>query len=134
MAGSKQRAPRRRWALSEKRRIVELTLREGASVRAIAHEHGVNRTSLNNWRALYRAGKLDAKLPGTPRVRADVSGVGFLPVSIAPAMRAPRIDRDAGTRGPSIVQLSLASGAMLRIETGVLDVAMLCALIEQLQR
>jgi hypothetical protein len=33
-----------------------------------------------------------------------------------------------------MVQLSLASGATLRIETSGLDVAMLCALIEQLQR
>ena len=57
----KPRAPRRQWPLAEKRRIVELTLRAGVSVRAIAREQGVHPTSLSHWRTLYRAGKLDAQ-------------------------------------------------------------------------
>lgn len=48
-------------------------------------------------------------------------------------MRTERIARANGF-GSSIVQLSLPSGARLRIETGELDVARVCALIEQLQR
>jgi transposase-like protein len=52
---------------AEKRRIVQLTLVEGASVVAIAHEHGVHPNSLGQWKALYRAGKLDA--PAKPRAR-----------------------------------------------------------------
>jgi transposase-like protein len=50
-----QRAPRRHWPPAEKRRIVELTLRAGVSVRAIAREHGVHPTSLHHWTALYRS-------------------------------------------------------------------------------
>jgi transposase-like protein len=57
-----QRAPRRRWPLAEKRRIVELTLGEGASLLAVAREHGVHPNSLGRWKALYRAGKLDAQV------------------------------------------------------------------------
>lgn len=56
---SNQRGPRRRLPLSEKRRIVELTLREGASVLAIAREHGLSCNSLYQWQVLYRAGKLE---------------------------------------------------------------------------
>jgi transposase-like protein len=46
----KQRAPRRSWPSAEKRRIVELTLREGASLLAIAREHGVHPNSLGHGR------------------------------------------------------------------------------------
>jgi transposase-like protein len=82
--GSKQRAPRRRWPLSEKRRIVELTLRPGASLHAIAIEHGASRTGLFNWKSLYRAGKLDAS--AAPHA-GSTTRPSFLPVSIEPVVR-----------------------------------------------
>lgn len=62
MGRSKSADPRpRRQHLpaAEKRRIVELSLCKGASVRAVAKQYGVSRGSLNNWRARYRAGALD---------------------------------------------------------------------------
>ncbi len=83
-----QRRPHRRLPLSEKRRIVELTLREDASVRAIAREQGVNRNSVYHWQALYRAGKLGAQ--PAPRRGVAAPSATFLPVTIAPAVRAPR--------------------------------------------
>jgi transposase-like protein len=135
MAGSrapKQRPPRRRWPISEKRRIVELTLREGLSTRAIAREQGVHPTSLSHWKALYRAGKLNARLPESARTRARASRATFLPVTIAPVIEAPQ--RNLGAGGASIVQITLPSGATLRIETGELDAGIVCGLIAQLQR
>jgi transposase-like protein len=137
MAGSKvsqQRRPYRRWPAAEKRRIVELTLREGVSARAIAREYGISHNSLCRWKARYRAGTLETPLPRAARVRADGSPPAFLPVTVTPATRRPHIAVDTAISGCSMVQLSLASGATLRIETSGLDVAMLCALIEQLQR
>ena len=125
----KQRSPRRRWPIAEKRRIVELTLREGVSTRAIAREEGVNPTSLCHWKALYQAGKLDTQ---PPRVRARTSSAAFLPVTIASALEPPR--QNWGVGGRSIVQLTLPSGATLRIEMGVLDTGVFCALLAQLQR
>lgn len=122
----KQRAPRRCWPLAEKRRIVELTLREGASIRAIAREHGVNPTSLCHWRSRYRAGDLVSR-----PVSRGAASVAFLPVTIEAGVRPP-IDR-AG-HDASVVQIMLASGASVRIETGVLDARIICALIGQLQR
>ena len=128
------RAPRGRWPLAEKRRIVELTLRAGVSMRAIAREQGVHLTSLSHWRTLYRAGKLDVQ--STPRGRGSRASATFLPVSIVPATRRPQADTcpDAVACGGSVVQLMLASGATLRIETGALDAALVCALVAELRR
>ena len=134
----KQRAPRRRWPRAEKRRIVELTLREGASVLTIAREHGVHPNTLGQWKALYRAGKLDApvkRMPGMP-VTGATANATFVPVSVVSEVRRPqpvtRSDATAGRGG--IVQLVLASGATLRIETAALDAALVCALVAELQR
>jgi|SRR5713226_8634600 transposase len=53
--------PKRQYrALEEKRRIVEETLAEGASVARIAGAHGVNANLVFNWRRLYLAGQLGA--------------------------------------------------------------------------
>lgn len=54
--------PKRRYlGLEQKRRMVEETLAEGASVAQIARAHGVNANLLFNWRKLYRAGQLCAR-------------------------------------------------------------------------
>ena len=130
-----QRAPRRRWPPAEKRRIVELTLRAGASLGAIAREHGVHPTSLNHWKALYRAKKLDAQVKSTPRVPDPAASAKFVPVNVLPAVRRSQPStHDAAASRSSIVQLVLASGATLRIETGALDAALVCALVAELQR
>jgi transposase-like protein len=67
---AEQRASRRHRSPAEKRRIVELTLRAGSSLRAIASEHGVHPNSLRRWKALYRAGELKAPAQREPRVVA----------------------------------------------------------------
>lgn len=130
----KQRAPRGRWSAAEKRRLVELTLREDTSVRATANEHGVSRTSLNNWRALYRAGKLGAKLPSTRRasVRSSTPGATFLPVRIVQAPQSHKVTSASGADGVNVVELTFSAGTRVRIETSSLNVV--CALVAQLQR
>jgi len=125
--GPKPRSPRRHWPISEKRHIVELALRKGVSSRSIAREHDINPTSLCQWKALYRAGKLEAQPPRAPRVRVRASSAPLVPVAIAPDVEAPQRDW-------SIVQVTLRSGASLRIETGALDAGVVCALVAQLQR
>ncbi|MHB8590203.1 MAG: transposase [Candidatus Dormibacteraceae bacterium] len=84
----KQRAPRSRWPICEKRHIVELALREGASIGPIAREQGVHPSSLCHWKALYRAGKMNAQLHLVSRARARASSTRFLPVTIA-SVRVP---------------------------------------------
>ena len=50
--------------VEEKRRIVEETLRDGASVSSVARAHGVNANQVFQWRRLYRDGVLDAAPSG----------------------------------------------------------------------
>ena len=132
----KERAPHSRWPTAEMRRIVELTLRPGASFVAVAREHGVNPNSLYRWKRLYRAGKLDPPVKSTARVAGPAASATFVPVSVVPEVSRPqpatRSDAVAGRSG--IVQLVLASGATLRIETTALDAALVCALVAELQR
>ncbi len=51
-------ASRQRRSIAEKRRIVEETLVEGASVARVARAHGINANQVFGWRRLYLAGRL----------------------------------------------------------------------------
>jgi transposase len=51
---------RQQRTLEEKRRIVEETLGEGASVARVPRAHGVNANQVFKWRKLYLAGRLGA--------------------------------------------------------------------------
>jgi hypothetical protein len=106
------------------------------SVCAIARENGVHPTSLNHWKALYRAGKLDAQVKSAPRVPSPAASAKFVPVNVLAAVRRPQpaTHPDAAASRSSIVQLVLASGATMRIESGALDAALVCALVAELQR
>lgn len=65
------RGPYRKHSLSDKRKIVGLCLRPGASVAGIALAHGVNANLVRKWIAKYRAGEYGetgaALLPVTVR-------------------------------------------------------------------
>ena len=123
----RQRAPRHHRPPAEKRRMVELTLRAGASLRAIAREHGVHPNSLRRWKTLYRAGVLEVQ--STPRVEAPPAKATFVPVSLVQQPCPCVLIAGACGAERSVVQLTLSSGATLRIETGALDAALVCALV-----
>lgn len=100
---------------------------------AVAREHGVNRQSLYQWLALYRAGKLDAQPIST--AHAGTLGATFLPVAIAPTARPARSARvlSANTVGLHVVELTISSGAVLRIETTTLSAELIRAVIAELR-
>ena len=54
---------RQRRSIAEKRRIVEETLVEGASVARVARAHGINANQVFGWRRLYLAGRLGNRKP-----------------------------------------------------------------------
>jgi transposase len=56
-------AQRQHRSIAEKRRIVEETLMEGASVARIARTHGVNANQVFGWRRLYLSGRLGEQKP-----------------------------------------------------------------------
>jgi len=89
----KEHAPRRRWPASEKRRIVELTMRAGASVLEIAQEHGVHPNSLYQWKALYCSGKINAQESSLPSAALPAASATFLPVSVVSAGRRRPVAR-----------------------------------------
>jgi transposase-like protein len=142
MATTESRDPSvpRRWSASEKCRIVELSLREGASVSEIALAHGIHHTSLSHWRSLYRAGKLSQNSPRA-RTSRTAAGAALLPVMISTGSQADApvsqttgdFAAGLGTYERDIVHVTLSSGATLRIETGSADATFVCALLAELR-
>jgi transposase len=101
--------PRRRRSVSEKRRIVEESLRPGASVAMIARRHEVNANSVFGWRRLYEKGLLSP------------SPVSLLPVSVVdePTSAKPRtrrVPRTSRSTDEALVQLDLANGVRVRVQ------------------
>jgi transposase len=87
-------ARRQRRSVAEKRRIVEETLAEGASVARIARAHGVNANQVFGWRRLYFSGRLGEQrvtmklLPvrvseGLPPVTTHASGEAATSIEVA---------------------------------------------------
>jgi transposase len=118
--------PKRRYReLEEKRRIVEETLAEGASVALVARTHGVNANLVFNWRKLYQAGRLGS------------SGTKLLPVKISPesspGLTAPlREPRSSPSSSMGTIHIQLHH-ARVSIE-GSADPVMLRVLLECLQQ
>ncbi len=130
------RVARRHWPLTEKRRIVELTLPAGASVVEIARTHAVHPNIVHQWRRLYRAGKLGAQSTPEPQRDSDAMSAMFVPVRVVPATRQSRpvVQRDTSESFTSVMQVTLASGSTLRIESAAIDAALVCAIVAELRR
>ena len=112
--------------LELKRRIVEVTLAEGASVALVARGHGVNANQVFTWRRQYRAGRLGER-----------AGANLLPVRVAvessPGLRTPLC-------GPGATPSSSAGTIHIRLNhaqvsiEGSADPVLLRVLLECLQR
>jgi transposase len=111
--------------VEEKRRIVEETLAEGASVARVARAHGVNANQVFDWRRLYHAGRL-----------VGSGAVKLLPVSVSesspPPMTSPSSERSAPMPLPGTIHIELRH-AQVRIE-GDANPALLRVLLECLRR
>jgi transposase len=80
-------AKRQQRSVEEKRRIVEETLVEGASVARVARAHGVNANQVFGWRKLYLAGRLGGS-----------GAVKLLPVHVSessPSLATPARSEDS---------------------------------------
>lgn len=113
---------RRRWAVAEKRRIVEQTLATGGSVARVARTHGVNANQVFQWRSQYRRGLLGS---------GNTEAVSLLPVRVteASAREAARSSGEPRHRTAlGMIQVELPKG-QVRI-TGRIDTESLRAVIE----
>ena len=105
---------RKRRSVAEKRRIVELTLRPGASVALVARAQGVNANQVFAWRRALERGEL-----GEP----SVASAGLLPISV---------EREAAP--PSgLIHVEFPGQALLSIESGA-DPTLLRVLLENMRK
>jgi transposase len=126
--------PRRLRTNEEKRRIVEETLKPGASVAIVARAHGVNANLVFGWRRLYQKGLLEAN-PPTP-------AAPLLPVKVTSPTVVPkraykrRLHNSAvPTKKPrgDFLEIDLANGGRVRIH-GKAATRILDRLVEELCR
>jgi transposase len=107
-------APKRqRRTIEEKRRIVEETLVEGASVARVARVPGVNANQVFGWRRLYLAGRLG----GSQVIKLLPVSVRENSVPLATAVRAERCssaDVSKPSSGTIHIELPQAQGAHRR--------------------
>lgn len=125
-------AQRQHRSVAEKRRIVEETLVEGASVARIARAHGVNANQVFGWRRLYLSGRLGERKPTMKLLPVRVSessppvtthGSGEVSTSIEAANSKPV---------PGTIHIKLHQ-AQVRIE-GAVDAEVVRVLVECLAR
>jgi transposase len=116
------RPKRQQRTVEEKRRIVEETLVEGASVARVARAHGVNANQVFGWRRLYLAGRLGGS-----------GAIKLLPVHVnesSPSL-APRSEGYCSTSLSGTIHIELRH-AQVRIE-GSADPGLLRVLLECLR-
>lgn len=115
---------KRRWPVSEKRRIVELTLHPNVSVQGIAKQFSLDPPTLSSWRTLYRQGKLvektSAKKPLTE---------AFLPVTVTESYDLPPTSTNRMR-----ARIDLPCGTSLRIEAEFLDFQALGMLLASVRK
>jgi transposase len=119
-------APQRQQrSVAEKRRIVEETLVEGASVARVARAHGINANQVFGWRRLYRAGRLGERKPA----------MKLLPVRVSESLPTPLPGEprsaDFPKPQPGTIHIELRQ-AQVRIE-GSADTALVRELLECLR-
>jgi transposase len=111
---------RRRWADSEKLRIVHESLSGPRLGSATARRHGISRQLLLNWRKAWREGRLGDEAAAT----------GFVPAIVTPELGR------AGERGASQdgrIEIVIAKGRRVIVGPGI-DVAALVRIVRGLEQ
>ena len=122
----KRERQRRRWPVGEKCRIVEQTLKAGASVAGVALAHGVNANQVFTWRRQYCQGLLSQR---------NAEAVKLLPVHVseAQASKAHRSEsRQVSAAVVGTIQVEFPKGHVC--VTGRVDGEALRIVLEQLLR
>ncbi len=112
------RRKRRSWALEEKRRIIDESLEDGASIAVVARRHDLNTNQLFTWRRQFGIE------PTAPKELAPI-----LPVTIAPDTTAEY--SDPGSNGQ--MEIVLAEGDRIVVWADV-ETAALSRVLKALRR
>lgn len=89
---------RRRWATSEKIRIVLESLEAGATATEVARRNEVSRSQIYDWRHRYRSGLFDSCVPSFTRV---MPGAVEESSALAPASSVEDVDNLPEVPAPS---------------------------------
>ena len=118
--------PRRRHALSEKLRMVELTFQPGASVAQVARANGVNANQLFGWRRAFERGEL---------VEPASKTTALLPVTVTAASESPILKStpQEQMRASGSIHMELPGHVLISVESGA-DAAMLRSILEVLRK
>jgi transposase len=123
---------RRSYSAEEKLRIVQETLRPGASVSVVARRHDVNANMVFTWRRHHQEGSLvsASRKPRKPKllpvvVQPDDAGRGLRNSELA--------ERDVVAAPTGRIEIEFSGGVRLRTE-GMVDADALRAVIRELSR
>ena len=107
----------RRWrSVTEKRRIVELTLVPGASVALVARAHGVNANQVFKWRREFERGELSDPVSASASLLPVVLSGGTVPQATCGS-----------------IHIEFPGRALISIESGA-DATLLRSILESLRK
>jgi transposase len=112
----------RRWRpVSEKRQIVQLTLKPGASVAEVARAHGVNANQVFKWRRAFERGELSE------------SSVALIPVTVAGLDDESRESEEVSTPTRGAIHIELPGRGLISVESGA-DPSLVRSILESLRK
>lgn len=113
----------RRWrSVSEKRQIVQLTLKPGASVAEVAREHGVNANQVFKWRRAFERGELTE------------SSTALIPVTVTRGNESPGDAEEVSLASSGGgIHIELPGRAMISVESGA-DPLLVRSILESLRK
>jgi transposase len=116
------RVQRRRWSAETKRRLVAMSWEPGASVAAIALDHGLNANLLFNWRRQVGRGALIAPSSSSS---SSTPAMSFVPIDVVVAdERGPAVAGGAGR-----MEIELAGGTRVLVDGEVSQSALVRVLM-----
>ena len=126
---------RARRTVEEKCRIVELTLRPGASVAGVARSEGVNANQVFQWRRAYRKGELPSGSTSTALLPVVIAGEACsLPVIASDTEAAQVVQDETSPKQPAgAIHIELPGRAVISVEHGA-DHALLRTVLESLRQ
>jgi len=123
---------RRRWSLTEKRRIVELTLEPGASSARVAQAEGVNANQVFQWRRSYLKGDFGACTPtALLPVVIDAGGAVGAETGQVSEIAQVAVEPAYPAHPSGAIRIELPGRATISVECGA-DRALLRTILESL--
>ena len=126
---------RARWAVEEKRRIVELTLEPGASVARVAQAEGVNANQVFQWRRTYRDGVLPSGGASTALLPVVIGTENGSMPEIASTPEVPQAGPDEAcpVQPSGAIHIEFPGLASISVERGA-DRALLRVILESVRK